>query len=61
MVCVWPLSPSSYDVVLVTIVVINFIDGEIATVVAYFIDFVWANTCCTSCSVVTSFKAFSFI
>ncbi len=40
MVYVWPLSPSSYHVVLVTIVVINLIDGEITIVVAYFIDFV---------------------
>jgi hypothetical protein len=25
---VWPLSPSSYDVVTIIIVVINFVDGE---------------------------------
>jgi hypothetical protein len=35
--------PSSYDVVLVTIVVINSIDAKIVVVVAYFIDFVWAK------------------
>jgi hypothetical protein len=42
-VYVWPLFPSSYDVVLVTIVVINSIDAKIVVVVAYFIDFVWAK------------------
>jgi hypothetical protein len=61
MVYVWPLSPSSYDVVLVIVVVTIFVDGETIIVMAYLVDYVWVNICCISCSIVASFVAYSSI
>jgi hypothetical protein len=40
MLYVWQSSPSSYDINVVVIAIINWIDGEISIVVAYFVDFV---------------------
>jgi hypothetical protein len=50
MVCVWPLSPSSYEVSDVAIVVTNWVVRDTSIVVTYLIDFVWANICYVSCS-----------
>jgi len=56
MVCVWPLSPSSCEFGVVIIVVTNWIIGETSTIVAYYMNSIWVNTCCYSCFVGTSTK-----
>jgi hypothetical protein len=53
MVYVWPLSPSSYDVGVVGVVVTNWIDGQTSHAIAYFVDSVWVDTFCYSCSIGT--------
>ncbi len=57
MVCVWPLSPSSYEVSDVAIAITNWVVGDTSIVVTYLIDFVWANICCICCSIEISFEA----
>jgi hypothetical protein len=46
---VWPLSPSSRDVVDVVLIVPNYVDWNTIVVVAYLINFVSTCTCCYDC------------
>jgi hypothetical protein len=56
MVCVWPLSPSSCEFGVVVAVVTNWIIGETSIVVAYYMNFICINTCCSSSFAGTSTK-----
>jgi hypothetical protein len=53
MVCVWPLSPSSCEVTIVVVVVINKVVKKTFVVVAWSSDFVSCHTYCAFGSVKT--------
>jgi hypothetical protein len=54
MVCVWPLSPSSYVVVTIAIAITNGVVKETSTIVTQSSDYVWVDTYCASSFVETS-------